>query len=83
MQSAAESFQLALDHLERVNASWDDPTDWPVLATFASTAWRHVLLRQVYTWRDRVSAVTLAKKKNLDISPMSTVCPMWGTCSLI
>lgn len=34
MQSAADSFQLALDHLERVNASWDDPTDWPVLATF-------------------------------------------------
>lgn len=34
MQSAESSFQLALEHLERVQVSWDDPTDWPVLSTF-------------------------------------------------
>ena len=34
MQSAEKSFRLALEHLERVRVSWDDPTDWPVLSTF-------------------------------------------------
>ncbi len=34
MQTAAESFQIALNHRERVLASWDDPTDWAILATF-------------------------------------------------
>ena len=33
-QTAADSLQLALSHLERVQASWDDPTDWTILATF-------------------------------------------------
>ena len=33
-QTAQDSFQLAFSHLQRVRASWDDPTDWTILATF-------------------------------------------------
>ena len=33
-QTAADSFQLALSHLERVQSSWEDPTDWTDLSTF-------------------------------------------------
>ena len=33
-QTAEESFNLALRHLERVSVSWDDPTDWLELSTF-------------------------------------------------
>ncbi len=33
-QTAAGSLQLALSHLQRVQASWDDPTDWTELSTF-------------------------------------------------
>ena len=33
-QTAQDSFQLARSHLQRVRTSWDDPTDWTILATF-------------------------------------------------
>ncbi len=33
-QTVAGSLQLALSHLQRVQASWDDPTDWTDLSTF-------------------------------------------------
>ena len=33
-QTAQDSFDLALRHLERVAVSWDDPTDWLELSTF-------------------------------------------------
>ncbi|MCQ3806164.1 MAG: hypothetical protein OXB92_00690 [Acidimicrobiaceae bacterium] len=33
-QTAQDSFNLALKHLERVAVSWDDPTDWLELSTF-------------------------------------------------
>lgn len=33
-QTAQDSFQLARSHLQRVRASWGDPTDWTILATF-------------------------------------------------
>lgn len=33
-QTAQESFQLALAHLERVQDSWDDPTDWANLSSY-------------------------------------------------
>ena len=34
MQTAAESFQIAQNHLERVKTSWDDPVDWGILAPY-------------------------------------------------
>ena len=33
-QTAEDSFQLALSHLQRVQASWDDPTDWADLSSY-------------------------------------------------
>ena len=33
-QTAEDSFQLALKHLERVFDSWDDPTDWLDLSSY-------------------------------------------------
>lgn len=33
-QTADESFQLALRHLERVRGSWDDPSDWADLSLY-------------------------------------------------
>ena len=33
-QTAEDSFKLALKHLERVSASWDEPTNWLDLSTF-------------------------------------------------
>lgn len=33
-QTAQESFELALRHLDRVLRSWDDPTNWADLATY-------------------------------------------------
>ncbi len=33
-QTAEDSYQLARAHLERVEASWDDPTDWADLSTY-------------------------------------------------
>lgn len=33
-QTAEDSFNLALKHLERVLAAWDDPTDWADLSNF-------------------------------------------------
>ena len=33
-QTAQDSFQLDRSHLQRVRTSWDDPTDWTILATF-------------------------------------------------
>ena len=33
-QTAEDSFQLALSHLERVQVSWDDPTDWADLSSY-------------------------------------------------
>ena len=33
-QSAQESFELALRHLDKVLLAWDDPTDWADLATY-------------------------------------------------
>lgn len=33
-QTAQESFELALKHLDRVQLSWDDPTAWADLATY-------------------------------------------------
>ncbi len=33
-QTAEDSFQLALSHLERVQVSWDDPIDWADLSSY-------------------------------------------------
>ena len=33
-QTAEDSYRLARSHLERVQASWDDPTDWADLSTY-------------------------------------------------
>ncbi len=33
-QTAEDSLLLALSHLERVQFSWDDPTDWTDLSTY-------------------------------------------------
>lgn len=33
-QTAEDSLQLANSHLERVLASWDEPTDWADLSTY-------------------------------------------------
>ena len=33
-QTAQDSFQLARSHLQRVQTSWNDPTDWTILSTF-------------------------------------------------
>lgn len=33
-QSADDSLRLALAHLDRVQASWDDPTDWADLSSY-------------------------------------------------
>jgi len=35
LQTASESFQVALNHLPRVQTSWDDPLDWTILSTFS------------------------------------------------
>ena len=34
VQTASDSFGLALKHLARVHASWDHPTDWTDLSTY-------------------------------------------------
>ena len=33
-QTAEDSLRLARDHLKRVQASWDDPTDWADLSSY-------------------------------------------------
>lgn len=34
MQTEAEAIRIAQSHLERVQASWDDPVDWAILSMF-------------------------------------------------
>ncbi|MCQ3813014.1 MAG: hypothetical protein KTU85_01140 [Acidimicrobiia bacterium] len=47
-QTAEESFNLALNHLERVAVAAYDPTDWLELSTFGFTALKLALWRRLF-----------------------------------